>query len=135
MLGLIQLKPSWRDSESLRLGGALTWDDGAVVIPWWDLLRIRRAKAEDDGYWYIRPTENRYHWWDSLYPREQAGLTRKWAIYADVSVGYVEWMETEVVSSEAELNDPTTDEFTYIIGNGVYDSKQIITMFALGVRL
>ena len=55
-------------------------------------------------------------------------------IYADVSLGYVEWMETEVVSSEAELNDPTTDEFTYIIGNGVYDSKQIITMFALGVR-
>ena len=30
-VGLIQLKPSWRDSESLRLGGALTWDDGAVV--------------------------------------------------------------------------------------------------------
>ena len=76
------------------------------------LLRIRCAKAEDDGYWYIRPAENRYHRWYSLYLANKLDLLGSGQLYADVSLGYVEWMETEVVSSEAELNDPTTDEFT-----------------------
>ena len=134
-VGLIQLKPSWRDSESLRLGGALTWDDGAVVTR--------------GGIYYESGAQKRKMMDIGTYDPPKIGITGgiryilankldllgSGQLYADVSLGYVEWIETEVVSSEAELNDPTTDEFTYIIGNGVYDSKQIITMFALGVRL
>jgi len=134
-VGLIQLKPSWRDSESLRLGGAKTWNDGALVT---------RA-----GIYYESGAQKRKMMDIGTFDPPKIGITAgiryipapalEWLggaqVYLDVSAGYVEWMRTEVVSSEAELNDPTTDEFTYIIGNGVYDSKQIITMMAIGIRL
>ena len=134
-VGLIQLKPSWRDSESLRLGGAASWLSGSLITR--------------SGIYYESGAQKRKMMDIGTFDPPKIGVTAgiryipadtlSWLgggqVYVDVSAGYVEWMRTEVVSSEAQLNNPTSDEETYAIGNGVYDSKQIITMMALGIRL
>ena len=134
-VGLIQLKPSWRDSESLRLGGAMTFLDGMLIT---------RA-----GLYYESGAQKRKMMDIGTFDPPKIGVTTgfrytpaselNWLggghVYIDASVGYVEWMRTDVVSSEATLNNPTSDAETYVIGNGVYDSRQIITMMALGIRL
>ena len=134
-VGLIQLKPTWRDSESLRLGGSMDFFESMLIT------RL--------GVYYESGAQKRKMMDIGTFDPPKLGITTgvrytparniEWlgdgSVYFDASVGYVEWMQTEVVSSEAELNNPTSDEPTYVIGNGVYDSMQIITMAAIGVRL
>ena len=126
-VGELPLLPHWRDTYSVRLGSSF------VVVP--DLV-VGRA-----GVFY-EPAAIDQEWLNiGNFDLDKVGATVGARVvlsddfWMDVATGYVHYMPVEVTESATQFKDPLEEgpPTGHAIGNGSYDSQQIVIMMALGM--